>query len=1059
MRIIIDYQGAQTGSRFRGIGRYVNSLVKAMIRRGTEHEFVVVLNSQFSEGIEAIRADLDDFLPQSQIRVWQAPGPFPYFDDSSHDRRKLAEVMREHYIRALEPDVVLVTSLFEGLGDSAVISVKKSTPEVPVACIFYDLTPLILPDEHFETSPLHRRWYRDRIANLKKCDLLLAISESSRGEAIDELDIPADDVVNIFGAQDQNFVFKNFSEEQRRAVRRRFGFEKPFILYAGGLELNKNLRRLIEALSYLPASVQERYQFVCVGKRNAGESEKILSFAQDPRVRDMISVVGHVSEADLVDLYNACDLFPFPSLREGFGLPALEAMACGAPTIVSNTTSLPEVVANPEATFDPTSPKAIGEKMGQVLANPDLKARLVKSGLNRAAMLTWDLCAEKTLAALNRFDVNRLTDANRRATVVNTAIFKDPKLAILVFKLDHHGDFFIGLPAMAKLRARYPSATIHAVVGSWNKSAAEASGLFDKIYTLDYFKSKSSDRPQLRDEELEFLRTTRYYDYAIDLRRQPDTRFLLFKAKAERYFGYKTGNGNLDSLLTNGLEIHSDAAGVRGYFDAVHASEQTIRILDALPSDVNDFIRLPEMGKRLPQKKGAVAIFPRVGLDARQWDSARFGSLMQLLAASPAISEINVYAGKLEELDPIGVPKHRKIKIKCGLAFSDLYTSLSGNEICVGNNSFGVHVASYAGCRTIGIYSGHEIPQQWGPAFNDAQAIMIDAPCAPCHLPDRQSCPFDVFCLEDISVKAVGDLVLANTAGIERTAYRSDIVMANPASAVPSLIETINQLRIHDDIGGLPPEQKVAVATAISRNFPERKRSGFNVYVDISNFRNDVEVLSPKTQSEWDSAIALVKLLKQHLPFGYNVETIGARQHDHEFYAFPFNRIEDTFASSHDAPIIRPLPGDIYLGIDMYPFRNSAQWDLLYSWRTNGVTTAFLMSQKDLRVSETSDHDAARARMTETFLRETMHFDHILLHGSGSSAIDQWIQLNVPPRERSISVADVGLGSETGTEKSAGVPLKRVPPYDVQRIVQTLTGRNFAVPTRPVLKHAAETKR
>ncbi|MET3763080.1 glycosyltransferase involved in cell wall biosynthesis/ADP-heptose:LPS heptosyltransferase [Sphingomonas sp. UYEF23] len=1034
--------------------------MKAMIRRGTEHEFIVVLNGQFSEGIEAIRADLSDYLPQSKIRVWQSPGPFPYFDDGSHDRRKLAEVMREHYLRSLEPDVVLVTSLFEGLGDSAVISVKKSTPEIPIACIFYDLTPLIMPDEHFETSPLHRRWYRDRIANLKKCDLLLAISESSRGEAVDELDFEPNDVVNIFGAQDQCFVFKNFSEIERRAVRRRFGFEKPFILYAGGLELNKNLRRLIEGLSYLPANVREQYQFVCVGKRNAGESEKILSLAQDPQVRNMISVVGHVSETDLVDLYNACELFAFPSLREGFGLPALEAMACGAPTIVSNTTSLPEVVGNAEATFDPTSPKAIGDKIYQVIANPDFRARLVKSGLDRAAMLTWDLCAKKTLDALDRFKVARLTDANRRATVLDTAIFKKQKLSILVFKLDHHGDFFIGLPAMAKLRARYPDARIDIVVGSWNKNAALASELFNEVFTLDYFKSKSSDRPLLHDEHMDFLGRTRYYDYAIDLRRQPDTRFILFKAKAERYFGYKTGNGNLDSLLTNGLDIHSDAAGQRGYFDAVHASEQTIRILDALPFDVNDYIRLPAMGKRLTQKKGAVAIFPRVGLDARQWDSDRFGALMRVLAASPAVSEINVYAGKLEELDPIGVPKHRKINIRCGFAFADLYTSLSANEICVGNNSFGVHVASYAGCRTIGIYSGHELPQQWGPAFNKAQAIMIDAACAPCHLPDRQSCPFGVFCLEDISVKAVSDLVLADIAGVEQTAYRSDIIAANPASAVPALIEAINQLRVRDTIGNLPGEQKVAVAAAISRNFPERKRSGFTLYIDVSNFRHDVNILEPKTQIQWDTTVSLIRVFKQSLPVGYSVETIASRQHDHEFYLVPFDRIEDVSASSEDAPVVVPIPGDIYLGVDLYPYRNSAQWDLVYSWRTSGVTTAFLMSRTDLGPGAIADPEEPRARLMEAFLREAMHFDHILLHGPRPDEIEEWVQFNVPPRERPISITDVSASSgvATGLDPDAAPSTSQFS-YDVPRIIQTLISRDLALPPRSVLQHAPQTVR
>lgn len=1060
MRIIIDYQGSQTGSRFRGIGRYGTSLVKAMIRRGAEHEFIVVLNGQLENGIEAIRADLDDLLPQSQIRVWQAPAPFPYLDPGSHDRRLIAEAIREHYIRSLEPDVVLVTSLFEGLGDNAVISIKKYAPEVPVACIFYDATPLIMPDEAFQTSPLHRRWYRNQLANLKKADLLLAISESSRGEALSELDILPEKVVNIFGAQDNCFRFKRFTAQERLAVRKRFGFEKPFILYAGGLEQNKNLRRLIEGLSYLPAQMQRDYKFVCVGKRNSGEAEKILGFAQDANTREMISVVGHVSEADLVDLYNACDLFVFPSLREGFGLPALEAMACGAPTIAANTTSLPEVLGNAEATFDPTSSGAIGKKITQVLSDPSLKARLIESGLKRAASLTWDLCADKALNALSRFAKTRLIDDSRRASVVDTAIFKPKKRSIVAMKLDHHGDFFIGLPAMAKLRARYPNARIDLVVGNWNKNAAEASGLFDNIYTLNYFTSKSSERPHLEDAQLKVLREMPYYDYAIDLRRQPDTRFVLFKINAGQYFGYKTGIGDLDSLLTAGLAIYPDAGGVRDYFDATHASEQVLRIVDALPFDVNDYVRLPAMGKRLPVEMGSVAIFPRVGNDARQWDSDRFGSLIKKLALSPTISAINIYAGKAEELEPFAIPNDPKITINCGLAFADLFTSLSGNEICVGNNSFGVHLASYAGCRTIGIYSGHELPQQWGPAYNDAKVIMVDAPCAPCHLPDRQSCPFDVFCLEDISVKAVSDLVLAEASGVHDTTYHSDIVATNPASAIPSLVDAINQLRVFNKISGLPIEQKTAVTAAIARNFPERRRAGLSIYVDVSNFRQDVERLHTKTQIQWDATIAFIEALKRALPFGYDVETIAARQHDHEFHCFPFDRIDDVFAPSNDEPVVMPIPGDIYLGIDLYPFRNPAQWNQLYTWRAFGVTTAFLLPEADLHLNgpraADTDGDVVQAQLIEKFLREAMYFDHILLDGSGSQFAQTWIRKNVPPRERKIAITNVGAAafSDARGSSSGDMPAttsSETLPYDVHRIVEALLARKATPASRVAL--------
>lgn len=1048
MRIVIDYQGAQTGSRYRGIGRYTKSLVKAMIRHGTECEFIVVLNGNFASGIDSIRADLDDVLPQSQIRVWQSPGPVGYADSAGQDLRHIAELVREHYLRSLEPDVILVTSLFEGLGDDAVLSIKRTSPEIPVACIFYDLTPLIMPDVHFRNNPLHRRWYRDRIESLKKSDLLLAISESSRGEALSELGIAPDKVVNIFGAHDPNFAFKNFGESEKRAVRERFGLTRPFILYAGGLELNKNLRRLIEGLSYTPASIREGYTLVCAGKRNSGEADMILSFAQDSSVRQMISVVGHVSEADLVDLYNSCDLFVFPSLREGFGLPALEAMACGAPTIVSNTTSLPEVVGNPDATFDPTSPQEIGAKISLVLGDTDFRLGLIKSGLDRAATLSWDVCAGKALNALSRYDTRRLRDAARKASVIATGIFAPRTANILVQKLDHHGDFFLGLPAMAKLRARYPHAQIDALVGSWNRDAAVASGLFDTIYTLDYFQAKSSDRPNLDDAQLGVFADMPYYDYAIDLRRQPDTRFVLFKANANAYFGYKTGDETQDDLLTAALSHHPDIPSERGYFDSMHVCEQLLRIIDALPFDVNDYLHLPKMGERLSIRPGSIAIFPRVGLDARQWDSERFGQLIENLVAAESVTEINIYAGKVEELAVIPLPEHAKIKIQCGLRFGDLYTSLSGNQVCVGNNSFGVHLASYAGCKTIGIYSGHELAQQWGPAFGDAEVIMIDAACAPCHLPTRESCPFNVFCLEDISVRAVTDLVLAKVVGTKVSTYHAQIQASNPASAVAELITDINTLKIEGQIEALSPAQKIALTAAIARNFPERIGSGFTVYIDISSFLSDGDDQARKTQSQWDFAVGLIESLTAILRPNYTVTTIASSQHDHEFYTVPLDQVEDLPTFLHRAPVVMPIAGDIYLGIDSYLFRTTAQWDLLYSWRALGVTTAFLLPADDLHEWNFGKGGSDRARLMATFLWEAMHFDHLIVQSDRIAGLDEWIRKNAPIRARPIALDYLGASKVTDDATSLrdrSISAQQALPA---RLAQLLVGRHASPPPR-----------
>src|SRR4051812_49359661 len=156
MRIVIDLQAAQTGSRYRGIGHYSKEFIKALVRNRPNDEIFLALNGLFPDSIESIRAEFDDILPQERIRVWYTPGPIEHFGDGLANLREIAEATREFFLRSLEPDLILISSIFEGLGDGAVITVKKFVTDVPVAAISYDLTPLHMPDEHFQTNPVYR---------------------------------------------------------------------------------------------------------------------------------------------------------------------------------------------------------------------------------------------------------------------------------------------------------------------------------------------------------------------------------------------------------------------------------------------------------------------------------------------------------------------------------------------------------------------------------------------------------------------------------------------------------------------------------------------------------------------------------------------------------------------------------------------------------------------------------------------------------------------------------------------------------------------------------------
>ena len=138
MRVVIDLQGAQTGSRNRGIGRYTAALVKEMLCQGDGIEFFIILNGMFPDDIEEIRAEYGDYLDQDHILTWSGLGPVKMIDVENDQRRLFSERMREAFIANLEPDVLLVTSLVEGVGDNAVGTVK-SLFDVPTICILYDL--------------------------------------------------------------------------------------------------------------------------------------------------------------------------------------------------------------------------------------------------------------------------------------------------------------------------------------------------------------------------------------------------------------------------------------------------------------------------------------------------------------------------------------------------------------------------------------------------------------------------------------------------------------------------------------------------------------------------------------------------------------------------------------------------------------------------------------------------------------------------------------------------------------------------------------------------------
>ncbi|WP_412851515.1 glycosyltransferase family 4 protein [Ectothiorhodospira shaposhnikovii] len=400
MRIVIDMQGAQTESRYRGIGRYTLSLTQAIARHRGEHEILLALNGRFPETIEPIRAAFDGLLPQSNIRVWHAPGPVLEAEEGTAPYRLAAELMREAFLQSLQPDLVHIPSLFEGFGDDAVLSIGRLDTTTPVSVTLHDLIPLMNPEHYLDRNPRFAAYYRNKIDHLSRAALLLTISNSSSQEALTYLDVAEDQVVNTSEAADALFRVVDIDPGERQTLLERWGIRRPFVLYSGGGDERKNLPRLIQAYARLPEALRRRHQLVFAGRIPHGIVVALKEKARGAGLgEDEFIFTDYVTDDELVRLYNLCHLYVFPSWHEGFGLPALEAMACGAPVIGANTSSLPEVIGHPDALFDPLDIAAITAKLQQVLEQDALRQQLKDHGAQQARHFSWDRSARLALDA------------------------------------------------------------------------------------------------------------------------------------------------------------------------------------------------------------------------------------------------------------------------------------------------------------------------------------------------------------------------------------------------------------------------------------------------------------------------------------------------------------------------------------------------------------------------------------------------------------------------------------------------------------------------------------
>ena len=207
---------------------------------------------------------------------------------------------------------------------------------------------------------------------------------------------------------DQRFQAGKTSRDAQATLIERYGLRRPFVLYTSAVEPRKNVEGLIAAFALLPHDMRSAHQLAIVGKLQEGDQMRLVALARKHGLdAGEIICLYHVPDEDLRLLYSICSVFVFPSLHEGFGLPVLEAMVCGAPVIGSNCASISEIINRKDALFDPRQPQDIADRLGDVLKNADLRQSLKTWGLERAKVFTWEASARKALKAFEELHAKR----------------------------------------------------------------------------------------------------------------------------------------------------------------------------------------------------------------------------------------------------------------------------------------------------------------------------------------------------------------------------------------------------------------------------------------------------------------------------------------------------------------------------------------------------------------------------------------------------------------------------------------------------------------------------
>ncbi len=340
---------------------------------------------------------LADFAPQHEFNLI-SPAPFvaSISDEVEHNPLPLNLSLVQKKVRALDrywwtlglPRYVKEARLGLFHGTNYDIPLWGACPTV---LSIHDLSLLLHSDTHERRRV--RRAQRRLPLMARAATMIVTHLESVRREIIEHLRVSPERIVAVPAAPRR--IFRPMSFEETACTRTQLGVEDDFMLFVGTLEPRKNLQTLVRAFSEMLRATAHRPQLVIVGKKGWLTNE-VFAGTEAAGVKDRLCFTGYITDEELRALYSSCRVFVYPSLYEGFGLPPLEAMACGAPVIASHIASLAETTGGGALLVEPTNTGALAQSIAALLEDDDQRHQLRAAGLKHAAQFSWERTARAT---------------------------------------------------------------------------------------------------------------------------------------------------------------------------------------------------------------------------------------------------------------------------------------------------------------------------------------------------------------------------------------------------------------------------------------------------------------------------------------------------------------------------------------------------------------------------------------------------------------------------------------------------------------------------------------